>query len=331
VTGIQEIARATGLSKSTVSRALRGLPSVSESTTRSVQRAADRLGYIPSSAAAGLATGRNRAIGVLVPVINRWFYVNVLEGIDAQLREAGYDLILYNLGGRGGDRERVFHRSILRKRVDALVFDQAEREQLQAMEYPVLVVGGPGPGVRHMGIDDRAAGIAATTHLLELGHTEIAHIGGEDEMGLNVAVPLERREGFAAALSAAGLTAREEWIVNGRFVFDGGYHAMEELLALPGTRPTAVFAASDEMAFGALAALSAAGLSVPGDISVIGIDGHQYGEVLGLTTISQNPYQQGVDATRVLLAELEGGEHAARFEAAPFELVVRRSTGAPSR
>ena len=94
MTGIQEIARATGLSKSTVSRALRGLPSVSESTTRSVQRAADQLGYIPSSVAAGLATGRNRAIGVLVPLINRWFYVKVLEGIDAQLREAGYDLIL---------------------------------------------------------------------------------------------------------------------------------------------------------------------------------------------------------------------------------------------
>lgn len=227
MTGIQEIARATGLSKSMVSRALRGLPSVSESTTRSVQRAADQLGYIPSSVAAGLATGRNRAIGVLVPLINRWFYVKVLEGIDAQLREAGYDLILYNLGGRGGDRERVFHRSILRKRIDALV---------------VLCL-----------------------------------------------------------------------------VFD------------PGTRPTAVFAASDAMAFGAFAAIAEEGLSVPGDISVIGIDGHENGDALGLTTISQNPYQQGVDATRVLLAELDGREHAETFEAAPFELVVRRSTAPPRR
>ena len=199
------------------------------------------------------------------------------------------------------------------------------------MEYPVLVVGGPGPGVRHMGIDDRKAAIAATNHLLQLGHTKIAHIGGEDELGLNVAVPLERREGFIAALSAAGIDAREDWIVNGGFVFEGGYRAMKELLALPGTRPTAVFAASDAMAFGAFAAIAEEGLSVPGDISVIGIDGHENGEALGLTTISQNPYQQGVDATRVLLAELDGREHAETFEAAPFEFVVRRSTAPPRR
>lgn len=334
MTGIQEIARETGLSTATVSRALRGLPNVKAETTSAVRRAADRLGYIPSSAASGLATGRSRALGVLVPVINRWFYVNVLEGIDAELRQAGYDLILYSLGGPAGDRERVFHRSILRRRIDALVvlclvFNPDESEQLQLAEFPTIVVGGPGPGVRHMGIDDRAAGAAATNHLLGLGHTEIAHIGGEDELGLNIAVPLERHNGYVEALNAAGLSAREEWTVNGAFSFEGGQRAMRGLLETAGHRPTAVFAASDEMAFGAITAIVEAGLRVPNDVSVIGIDGHQYGAAMRLTTVSQNPYQQGADATRVLLAELDGREHADSFPSAPFELIVRSSTAPP--
>ena len=334
MTGIQEIARETGLSKSTVSRALRGLPSVTAETTNTVRRAADRLGYIPSSAAAGLATGRNRTIGVLVPVIERWFYIAVLEGIDAELRKAGYDLILYSLGGPVGDRDRFFHRSILRKRIDALVvlcllFDDEEREQLHQMDLPVVVVGGPGPGVRHVGIDDRKAARAAVEHLIELGHRRIAHIGGEDELGMNRAVPVERRTGYREALDDAGIAARDDWTVDGEFSFDGGHRAMQTILSSAEPLPTAVFAASDEMALGAMAAIADAGLRVPQDLSVIGIDGHQYGAAMGLTTIAQHPYEQGVEATRALLAELEGAPTLDDFPAAPFELVVRRSTAAP--
>ncbi|MBK4347311.1 LacI family DNA-binding transcriptional regulator [Lacisediminihabitans changchengi] len=335
MTGIQEIARETGLSKSTVSRALRGLSSVTPETTITVQRAADRLGYIASSAAAGLATGRNRTIGVLVPVIDRWFYIAVLEGIDAELRRAGYDLVLYSLGGPVGDRDRFFHRSILRKRIDALVvlcllFDDDEREQLHQMDLPVVVVGGPGPGVRHVGIDDRRAATEAVRHLLEIGHRRIAHIGGEDELGMNRAVPVERREGYRDALGNAGIDVRDDWMVDGEFSFDGGSRAMRSILSLPGQRPTAVFAASDEMALGAMAAISELGLKVPEDISVIGIDGHQYGAPMGLTTIAQNPYDQGVEATRALLAELDGAATVDDFAPAPFTLVVRRSTAPPA-
>ena len=335
MTGIQEIAHETGLSKSTVSRALRGLPSVTAETTNTVRQAADRLGYIPSSAAAGLATGRNRTIGVLVPVIDRWFYIAVLEGIDAELRKAGYDLILYSLGGPVGDRDRFFHRSILRKRIDALVvlcllFDDEEREQLHQMDLPVVVVGGPGPGVRHVGIDDRRAAHAAMDHLIGLGHRRIAHIGGEDELGLNRAVPVERRLGYRESLDAAGVAVRDEWMVDGEFSFDGGHRAMQTILSSPSPRPTAIFAASDEMALGAMAALADAGLRVPHDVSVIGIDGHRYGAAMGLTTVAQDPYAQGVQATLALLAEIEGAPTLDDFPPAPFELVVRRSTAAPT-
>ncbi|WP_423918205.1 LacI family DNA-binding transcriptional regulator [Frigoribacterium sp. 2-23] len=333
MTGIQQIARVTGLSKSTVSRALRGLPGVSAETTLTVKNVADELGYIPSSAAAGLATGRHHAVGVVVPTINRWFYMRALEGIDAELRRAGYDLILFNLGRPDGFQARGFHRSMLRQRVDALVllslaFDDTEREQLHLTEYPVVIIGGPGPGIRHIGIDDDAAARLATRHLLDLGHRAIAHIGGYDEAGMNVAVPQERRRGFIAELATEGIAARDDWMLDGGFTFAGGYRAMQALLA-GGDRPTAVFATSDEMAFGALTALRETGLRVPDDVSVIGIDGHEYGPVVGLTTIAQSPSDQGATATRALLSELAGGPRVDQFPAADIELVDRGSTAPP--
>lgn len=331
MSGIQEIARATGLSKSTVSRALRNLPSVAPATIMTVRRAADELGYVPSLAASGLATGRNHAVGVVVPVIDRWFYIQTIEGIDAELRREGYDLILFNLAGRTGNRERVFHRSILRKRVDALVllslvFDDSEREQLELSEYPTVVIGGRAPGVRHIGIDDFDVAQRATRYLLGLGHRRIAHIGGLDEAGMNFLVPGERHDGYTEALKSAGLPLVTDWSRNGAYTFAGGHSSMRSILA-SGDVPTAVFCASDEMAFGAMQAIREAGLSVPGDISVIGIDGHVYGETLGLTTFAQDPRAQGTRATRVLLGELAGQPPQPWFEPEPVTFIDRGSAG----
>lgn len=333
MSGIQEIASATGLSKSTVSRALRNLPSVAPGTIMAVRRKADELGYIPSSAASGLATGRNHAVGVVVPVINRWFYIQVLEGLEAELRTSGYDLILFSLGGRGGDRDRAFHRSILRKRVDALVllslvFSEVEREELARVEYPTLLVGGRVAGIRHLGIDDHDVAQRATRYLIDLGHRAIAHIGGQDVADMNVAVPGERLEGYVEALAAAGLPHPPEWQEHGGYTFEGGYEAMGRILAGDPV-PTAVFAASDELAFGAMLAIERAGLTVGRDISVVGIDGHAYGRTLGLTTFEQDPSAQGARAAQVLVAELAGQPALPRFEPAPVRFVERTSAGPP--
>jgi DNA-binding LacI/PurR family transcriptional regulator len=332
--GIQEIATVTGLSKATVSRALRGLPSVAGTTIDQVRRVADELGYVPSSAAAGLATGRQRAVGVVVPVLDRWFYVKALGGVDAELRQAGYDLVLYNLGGPAGDRDRAFRRSMLRHRVDALVLlslvlDETERSELQLSQHPMIVIGGPAPGLRNVGVDDVHVAELAVGHLVGLGHRRIAYVGGQDEAGMNVAVPYRRRDGFVDAMHAAGCTVPPEWIVDGRFSFAGGVSAGTALLSVPAEdRPTAVFCASDEMALGVLLAAARLGLAVPGDLSVIGIDGHEYGESVGLTTIAQDPEAQGRVAARAVLAEVDGARPRA-VPAAAAALVVRGSTGAP--
>ena len=372
--GIQEIATVTGLSKSTVSRALRGMSNVADSTIDQVRRVADELGYVPSSAAAGLATGRQRAVGVVVPVIDRWFYVKALGGVDAELRRAGYDLVLYNLGGPGGDRDRAFRRSMLRHRVDALVLlslvlDETERAELELTRHPMIVIGGPAPGLRNVGVDDVVVAGIAVDHLCSLGHRDVAYVGGQDEAGMNVAVPWLRRDGFALAMRAHGLSVREEWVLDGRFSFAGGVDAGRALFGagrglgsgggaggggaggrgagsgaggagggagvggaggLGAVRPTAVFCASDEMALGVVLAAQQAGLSVPEDVSVMGIDGHEYGEVVGLTTVSQDPVAQGRVAARAVLAEVDGAV-AGPLPASPAHLVVRATTAAPPR
>lgn len=330
---IAEIAERTGLSKATVSRALRDLPSVADGTKTAVRRAADDLGYIPSAAASGLATGRNLSIGAIIPGFGRWFYDRVLEGADAELRRQGYDLIVYNLGGVATDRQRAFHRSILRRRVDALIvlalnFSDEERDQLVVTEYPTIAVGGPTREVRHIGIDDYQAAYLATAHLLERGHRRIAHIGGEDRRGLNPAVAVGRLGGFRHALQEAGLQPIPEWVFDGRYTSGGGFDAVMRLFAGEGQRPTAIFSASDEMAFGALLALARLGLRVPEDVSVIGIDGHDDGEHYGLTTVAQFPEEQGTAAVRVLIGELDGAARSDGFDPARFEFVQRGSTGA---
>ena len=332
--GIVEIAERTGLSKATVSRALRGPPTVTAETTQTVRPAAAELGYIPSVAAAGLATGRNQAIGALVPVLDRWFYTHVLEGADAELRRRGYDLLLYNLGGGPGERDRVFHRSILRRRIDgllvlALTFTPEEQEQLQQTEFPTIAVGGPTAGVRHIGIDDHQVSYLAAAHLIELGHTRIAQIGGSDVLGLNASVPSNRLSGFRYAMADAGLPVREDWIVDGRYDFGGGVEATRQLFAGPET-PTALFATSDEMAFGAMTELRRRGLRVPEDVSVIGIDGHEDAVHYGLTTVAQSPSDQGRLAARRLLDEIEGAPPAEGFDPAPFAFVIRTSTAPPA-
>ncbi|MEA9984485.1 MULTISPECIES: LacI family DNA-binding transcriptional regulator [Subtercola] len=336
MTSIDDVARATGVSTATVSRALRGLANVSEPTRLRVQAKADELGYVASLTASGLATGRTLTMGVVVPSVSRWFYTTVLEGIDVVLRAANYDLMLYNLASRSGDRERVFHRSILRKRTDALIalcmeFTEPEREQLLSLGHPALVIGGPVKGMRHIGIDERGAGRTATEHLIELGHTAIAHLGGDDDEGMNRRVPLTRRLGYRDAMGSAGLPVRNEWMLSGRFSLAISRAVVTELLRRPGERPTAIVANSDEMAIGAILAAADCGISVPSQLSVVGVDNHDLAVSFGLTTIAQDPYEQGRLAASMLLDELGGAPARKSSVRAPSSLLVRTSTAPPVR
>lgn len=334
--GINEVAQLAGVSTATVSRALSGNGHVSEATRARVHEAALELGYVVSSNASSLATGRTKNVGVVIPFLNRWFFGAVLEGAEQALLGHGYDLTLYNLSGGGDERRSVFEHFLLRKRVDAVIAISLELtgdevSRLLEIGKPVVGVGGPLPGVRTLSVDDVAIARLATEHLLSLGHTQIAHIGGNPYFEMDFHLPTNRRVGFEAAMRAAGIEPDPELFAGADFSIQGGYEAAKGLLGHPRKRPSAIFAASDEMAIGAILAARDLGLQVPRDLSIVGIDDHDLAEFFGLTTVAQFPALQGRMAVDILMDELNPGhrEPDQRNTPLPFELIVRNSTARP--
>lgn len=330
MSSIHDVAKYCGVSTATVSRALRGLPNVSRETRELVQAAAAELGYVASPSASGLSGGRHRAVAIVIPSTAGWFSSRVIEGVDSVLRREGYDTFLVILAASQTARERLFHNSLLRKRADALIalgidFTDDERRELRSLQMPAMIVGGAVRGVRSVGIDDRAVGKAATEHLLRLGHTRIGHIGGDAAYGMQHSVGQEREQAWRDALAAHGLRAKPGDHAYG--AFDVAQAKVAAMSMLEGSdRPTAIFAASDEMAFGVLLAAGSLGLDVPRDLSVIGIDDHDWSEAFALTTLRQEPFEQGRHAARTVLDELNDIPVTVRTTRAPFELVLRSST-----
>lgn len=340
MSGIDDVARLAGVSTATVSRALSGNGSVSDTTRARVIRSASDLGYVVSSNASSLASGRTRNIGAVVPRLDRWFFTSVIEGAERVLLRRGYDLTLYNLSGDGEERRRVFEHHLLRNRVDAvfaicLKLADDELGRLLTIGKPVVGVGGPLPGVSTLRLDDVGVARLVTEHLLSLGHRRIAHIGGSHEFDLDFHIPTNRRLGYEQALRDAGLPVEETLHRASDFTIPGGYDAAKQLLAAPGDRPTAVFAASDEMAIGAILAARDLGLRVPQDLSVIGIDDHPLADFFGLSTVAQHPDRQGEQAAALLLAALEPRRNGVTAppepvgHTAPADLIVRSSTAPP--
>ncbi|MDO7880887.1 LacI family DNA-binding transcriptional regulator [Salinibacterium soli] len=334
--GINEVAQLAGVSTATVSRALSGNGHVSEATRERVHRAALELGYVVSSHASALATGRMKNVGVVIPFLNRWFYGAVLEGAESALLSHGYDLTLYNLSGGGDERTSVFEHFLLRKRVDAVIaialeLTEGEVGRLHELGKPIVGVGGSIEGVRTLSIDDIAVARLATEHLIALGHRSIAHIGGNSDSEMDFHVPSKRRVGYEEALTAAGIRPDPDLFEAADFTLQGGYAAAKQLLGNPRKRPTAVFAASDEMAIGTILAARDLGLHVPDDVSVIGVDDHEFSEFFGLSTIAQFPALQGRMAVDLVMDQLNPGHRGSdpSNTALPFELIVRSSTTRP--
>lgn len=334
--GIKDVAHLAGVSTATVSRALSGNGRVSERSRARVLRAAKELDFVVSSTASSLASGRHRNVGVVVPSVARWYYSQIVDSVAAALLEAGYDLTLYNLNEDAGHRDRVLSEFLLRQRCDGVIpvsleLGQDELGQLFAVGKPVVGIGGPLPGAETYSMNDHEVAVLATEHLISLGHRRIAHIGGTDAFESDFRIAGTRRRGYETAMAAAGLEILDSWHTDAEFTLQGGYAEAKQLLGYPRDTPTAVFCASDEMAIGTIIAARELGLRVPEDISVIGIDGHEFGQALGLTTVAQFPQQQGHLAVERLLQILQDPDtHQPVNHPVPTALIVRSSTSAPS-
>lgn len=334
MSSIHDVARYCGVSTATVSRALRGLPNVSTRTRQLVQSAAAELGYVASPSASGLSGGLHHAVAVVVPSLNRWFYNVVVEGAAHELRVEGYDLFLIDMETGPGERLRPFSNALLRKRADAVIalgidFSAEERGEVRSLGLPAVAVGGPVPGLRSVGIDDVAASELALRHLYDLGHRRIAHVGGADDYGMQHSVAVRRYDTWRSFLGHRRISVPADYFGAAGFLLPEAKRVALDLLARP-DRPTAVFAGSDEMAFGVLLAARELGLDVPGDLSVVGIDDHLWSDAFDLTTVRQRPRAQGAAAVRLVLDELAGVPMPGLVIQHGIDLVVRATTAPPS-
>jgi LacI family transcriptional regulator, repressor for deo operon, udp, cdd, tsx, nupC, and nupG len=327
---IRDVAQAAGVSTATVSRALRGLPHVDPETRERVRRVAAEMDYVVSPSASRLASGRTWTVAVITPFIDRWFFSTVLSGISDVLQESDVDLLVYEVGDPATSPGLPAERR-LRGRVDGVIVvtlptDAPRIADLLEIGLPASFIGVRWPGVPSVCIDDAAAARMATQHLINLGHERVGILSGRPQASTSQAA---RARGYTEAMKGAGLEPEEA--AYGYFTVAGGESAMTSLLSQP-RPPTAVFAMSDDMAFGAIRALQRHGIRPGVDIAIASIDGHDLSELLDLTTVGQPVEQMGRMAAHALLDRMLGrdnpdaGDPDAGEIAVPTTLVVRGST-----
>jgi DNA-binding LacI/PurR family transcriptional regulator len=329
--GIADVARLAGVSKSTASRALTGSGYVSDETRARVQSAAGTLDYVASNSAVSLATGRTNTVGVVMPYLNRWFFAEVLEGIQEALLHNGLDLTLYDAEPGTAGRTRIFEDFLARKRFDGLIAvglepDDDEVDRLVALGRPVVNVVGRNDATTVIAIDDDYAARRATEHLVTLGHRRIAFLGGSHDRHW-AQVDRRRYDGYRRAMADAGLSDHASHIPSD-VTLPGGYASAVDALGDARSRPTAIVATCDEVAIGAIIAARRLGVQVPSDLSVIGIDDHEFAEMFSLTTLQQMPREQGRVAVGLLLDHLAEPDHPPVVVRMKARLVVRNSTSA---
>jgi len=305
---IKDVAQAAGVSVSTVSHVINETRFVAPDTKASVQEAVRSLGYQPSSLARALKSNRSKTLGMLVTSSTNPFFAEVVRGVEEGCYRSGFSLILCN-SGEEGDRQTSYLDTLRQKRVDALVVMTVNRapsfqEALSGLDsLPKVVLDSkPFPNACAIGDDSVLGGRLAAEHLIRRGHREIGCLTGPKDHPRS----RERYRGFALALQDAGLSLRPEWVAAGELTAAGGYEACCRLLD-SGAAPRALFAFNDLMAMGAYRAILERGLSIPGDISVIGYDDLEFAPYLfpALTTVRQPSFDLGLQAAELLIRNLE--------------------------
>lgn len=331
---IRDVARESGVALSTVSNALLGKVHVSDQTRRRVQEAAERLGYRPSPVARALRSQRSFTVGVLMADIANPTYPEIFRGIEDALLTAGCRIFLCNTDGRE-DKQLTYMRELIDRRVDGLILVS---QHLGSAAFAALMQQAPRTvsvhrrGLRfpidYVGLDNRDGIRQAMDHLVALGHRRIAFMRGP----AGSTAVAERLEGYRCALAESGLPFEKAMIVPGPYTFEGGCHAAAALMALPDL-PTALIASSDLSAIGAVHSFTAAGLAVPADISIVGLDNTYLASLplVNLTTIDYAKREIGAAAAHILLERIHEGASDARPRRRTFkmQLVVRASTAAP--
>jgi LacI family transcriptional regulator len=364
---IRDIAQLAGVSTATVSRVLNNKPDVDPVTRERVMQVVQEQGFVPSIAASSLAGGRSPLLGVLVPSLTWPLMPQIMQSVAEVIEQTSYELVLYSISHRT-DRSLLIDRILATRLIDGLLAvypdgiassESAEpinREssthlrEIYERGFPVVMLDDqslPGP-IPWVGPDNRIGAYEAVRHLVGHGHRRIAHIQGP----LQYQCSHDRFAGYRQALEEAGITVAADLVIQGDFTINSGRAAATHLLELPESeRPTAVFAANDQMAYGVLSVSEDRGLHLPDDLAIIGFDDTALSAHTrpALTTVRQPFAEMGRSAVEMLLALVSaprlfgGGAYSqvvapvgARADIGsrqpmrvqwPTELVVRESCG----
>ncbi len=328
---IKDIARAAHVSHSTVSRALRQSPLVNPETAEKIRRIAAESGFRASAVARSLATNRTNTVGVVVTSIADPFVAEVVNGIEEEANAQNYSVFLANCNADPGRELKVVN-SFEDRRVDGIVVTASRVGALYAsilerMQIPIVLLNNQHPSqfAHSVLIENFEASRRAVHLLIELGHRRIAYIGDRFGYGSDS----ERFSGYRSALDEADIPFQPELVVHGDGRLEGALAPVERILSVS-ELPTAIFCYNDMTAIGALKAIRAHGLTVPGDISLVGFDDLPLASYMEppLTTVRQPKQEMGRLAMQVLL-KLIAGSDAEQNIIVKGEVIVRQSTAPP--
>lgn len=327
---LSDVARAAGVSVSTASRVLSNSKHpLNEETRERILQIARELGYKPNLLARGLRKDQSYLVGVVVDNIDSIFAPPIIRGIQDVLKPAGYTCLIINADWNRTQEEDAV-RELTSRSADGIIFVDTwlhpANHPAESISIPHLFVNRIFSSGNSIGPDDRYGARLVTEHLLHLGHKKISFINGPHGWQSSH----YRLQGYEDALYAAGLPIRKEYIETGDWDVPSGTAAAKRLLDLPDP-PTALFAANDVMALGAIYAITNAGLRVPQDIAVVGYDDQDFASFCNptLTTVSLPAYDMGRRAGELLLGQLSGRTTTVQSQLVKGSLIIRESCGDP--
>lgn len=329
-TTLEDIARALNVSKMTVSRAINNHPEINQETRARILAVAQKMNYRPNQFARALTTSRSFLIGIVVPDLMHSYFSEICRGVEAKARPSGYQNLICSTDEE--PRKEMDEIEALLSRTDGLIVASALTDhetkfyrQLLRDNARIVLIDRVLEGLKCSAVitDDVEVGTLATNHLIELGHKQIGHL-----RGTNVSTSINRFEGYSRSLSNAGLKVMKGWIRECGYTENDGYQAMKVWIE-EGNLPTAVFAANDPAAIGAMSALHDAGIKVPDDVAVVGAGSIHYGDMLRvpLTTVSWSTSEMGQAAADLLLEAIHSSKSNYRQVTVKPELVIRASCG----
>lgn len=337
ITTMKRIAGELGVSITTVSKVLNNRDDIGHATRARVLAKVAELGYQPNAVARSLTLRRTHTLGVVIPDLMHSFFVEIVAGIEAAVSGRGYGLLLCS-SNEDPAKERQELDMLRQRQVDGVVLGSANAtgntdllQQFASLGIRLVMIDRddhPDVACDRVVTDDLEVGRLAAAHLISQGRQAVAHITGTQVLHAR-----RRADGYRAAMKAAGIKVRPEWVVRGGFKEAEGYKGMQQLLSIR-PRVDAVFAANDPAAIGAMKAVWDARLKVPDDVAIIGAGDIAMGDMLRvpLSTVSWSREEQGRAAAQLLLDRIDdgGGNQAQRRSQRviiPPRLVVRRSSG----